>query len=106
MIADRGGPGAEMDHQEQVFLSATQAAAYLGVGRSAFYQHFLTPKRVPVVRIGKRVLIHRDDLEQLADALRADAMEAARQHSEEIARLAETLQPWTEWTNPTAGAER
>ncbi len=80
--------------QEQVFLSAKQAAAYLGVGRSAFYEHFLTPKRVPVVRIGKRVLVHRYDLERLADQLRAEAAEEAQQHAEEVSQLAEEMAAW------------
>lgn len=66
-----------MTSDEQIFLSVSDAARHLGIGRSALYQHFLQPGRLPTARVGKRVLIHREDLEHLADELRAEATERA-----------------------------
>ncbi len=79
---------------ERVFFSAADAASYLGIGRSAFYAHFLTPRRLPTVRIGKRVLIHREDLEHLAAELREQAAEDATRHAKGTAEIFGALATW------------
>lgn len=52
-----------------VLLRIEAAAILLGIGRTTMYD-LIGRGRIPVVRIGRRTLVHRDDLERFARELR------------------------------------
>jgi excisionase family DNA binding protein len=52
-----------------VLLRIEAAAILLGIGRTTMYD-LIGRGRIPVVRIGRRTLVHRDDLERFAGEIR------------------------------------
>lgn len=52
-----------------VLLRVEAAAILLGVGRTMMYE-LIGQGHIPVVRIGRRTLVHRDDLERFAREMR------------------------------------
>lgn len=55
--------------QQGVLLRVEAAAILLGIGRTTMYE-LIRRRDIPVVRIGRRTLVHRDDLERFARAQR------------------------------------
>lgn len=55
--------------REGVLLRVEAAALLLGIGRSTMFE-LIRRGEMPVVRIGRRTLVHRDDLERFAQARR------------------------------------
>jgi excisionase family DNA binding protein len=55
--------------REGVLLRVEAAAILLGIGRTTMYE-LIRRREIPVVRIGRRTLLHRDDLERFARAQR------------------------------------
>lgn len=53
---------------DQTMLSILEAARLLGIGRSTLYA-LIKEGRLPVRKLGRRTLIHRDDLGQFVDGL-------------------------------------
>jgi excisionase family DNA binding protein len=58
---------------EPAFMTIPEAAQYLRVARSSFYDRFVTQGRVPVVRIGRSVRIPTRAVQDLAAELLSDA---------------------------------
>ncbi|MGH2682725.1 MAG: helix-turn-helix domain-containing protein [Actinomycetota bacterium] len=58
-----------MSVQEGVLLRVEAAAILLGIGRTTMYE-LIRRRAIPVVRIGRRTLVHRADLERFAQAQR------------------------------------
>ena len=54
-----------------IFVSVQEAAAKLGIGRSLFYEEILGTGLITPVYIGSRVLIAVEDVDELAQQLRA-----------------------------------
>lgn len=52
-----------------LLLRIEAAAILLGIGRTTMYD-LIGRGRIPVVRIGRRTLVHRDDLERFAREMR------------------------------------
>lgn len=57
--------------REGVLLRVEAAALLLGIGRSTMFE-LIRQGEIPVVRIGRRTLVHRDDLERFAQARRQE----------------------------------
>lgn len=55
--------------EQRLLLGVEAAATLLGIGRTKMYE-LIQRGEIPVVRIGRRTLVHRDDLETFAHALR------------------------------------
>jgi excisionase family DNA binding protein len=53
-----------------VLLRIEAAAILLGIGRTKMYE-LIARGRIPVVRIGRRTLVHREDLEGFAQEQRS-----------------------------------
>jgi excisionase family DNA binding protein len=60
-----------------VLLRVEAAAILLGIGRTKMYD-LIGRGEIPVVRIGRRTLIHRNDLEQFAQERRNRQADAGR----------------------------
>jgi excisionase family DNA binding protein len=57
---------------EKILLSTAEAAEALGIGKTKIYEYL--GRDLPVVRIGRSVRVHVDDVRRFADQMR----EAAR----------------------------
>lgn len=55
--------------EQGLLLGIEAAATLLSIGRTKMYE-LIQRGEIPVVRIGRRTLVHRDDLETFARALR------------------------------------
>lgn len=55
--------------EQGILLRVEAAAVLLGVGRTMMYE-LIQRGAIPVVRIGRRTLVHRTDLEQFAEEQR------------------------------------
>ncbi|MBK8456420.1 MAG: helix-turn-helix domain-containing protein [Phyllobacteriaceae bacterium] len=53
---------------DRKMLSILEAARFLGIGRSTLYA-LIKEGRLPVRKLGRRTLIHRDDLGLFVDGL-------------------------------------
>jgi excisionase family DNA binding protein len=58
---------------ERQLLTAKEAAALLGLSENTIRQ-WIWQRRLPVVRLGRAVRLKRQDLEQLIDQSREEAM--------------------------------
>lgn len=58
-----------MSLRDGLLLRVEAAAILLGIGRTTMYE-LIRRGEIPVVRIGRRTLVHRDDLERFAEARR------------------------------------
>ncbi|MGH9891184.1 MAG: helix-turn-helix domain-containing protein, partial [bacterium] len=56
--------------EQGLLLRVEAAAILLGIGRTTMYE-LIRRRDIPVVRIGRRTLVHRSDLERFAHARRA-----------------------------------
>lgn len=63
----------EEKNEEPIFLSVLEAARLLGIGRSTVYE-FLRTGRLPSLTIGRRRLIARTAVEELARELEEEAV--------------------------------
>ena len=69
---------ATRDGNERQTLTIEEAAAVLGIGRNSAYQA-VASGQLPVIRIGRRLLVPRPALERLlADAQAAEQKKPAR----------------------------
>lgn len=57
--------------REGMLLRVENAAILLGIGRTMMYE-LIRRREIPVVRIGRRTLVHREDLERFAESRRAE----------------------------------
>lgn len=59
---------------DSALLTISEAAGYLGVGRSFFYAHVIAAGELPVVRLSRRaVRVSRRALDDYVERLNADA---------------------------------
>lgn len=63
-------PNQVISVERGVLLRIESAALMIGIGRTKMYE-LIRRREIPVVRIGRRTLVHRDDLEHFAQALRS-----------------------------------
>ncbi len=57
---------------ESHYLSVAQMATYLGIGKSLAYQ-LIADKKVPHIRLGRRIVISRSALERMTEQDATDA---------------------------------
>jgi excisionase family DNA binding protein len=63
MKARGSGAAGVASHPSPLLLSVEDAASQLGIGRGSAYQ-LVRSRQLPSVRVGRRVLIRRSDLER------------------------------------------
>lgn len=70
-MADQGASTRNLliSAERGLLLRIEAAAILLGIGRTTMYD-LIGRGRIPVVRIGRRTLVHRDDLERFAREMR------------------------------------
>lgn len=55
----------------KILYSITEASELLGIGKTKLYQ-LISESRISIVKIGKRTLIHIDEITNFIDSLRSD----------------------------------
>lgn len=56
---------------DKYLLSVTEAQTYSGIGKNTLYE-LIRSEKIPTVRIGRTIKIHRLGLEQFLDKVAAD----------------------------------
>jgi len=58
---------------EKLLLTTSEGADMLAMGRTKFYEHLDKPGGIPVVRLGRSVRVHIDDVRQFAERQRDES---------------------------------
>jgi len=58
---------------EKLLLTILETADVLGMGRTKLYEHLDKPNGIPVVRLGRSVRVHAEDVRKFAERRRGNA---------------------------------
>jgi excisionase family DNA binding protein len=67
---------------EKLLLTTREVADLLGIGRTKLYEQLDKPNDIPVVRLGRSVRVHVDDVRQFADRQREVSSGSAKMRRE------------------------
>jgi excisionase family DNA binding protein len=67
---------------EKLLLTTREVADLLGIGRTKLYEQLDKPNGIPVVRPGRSVRVHVDDVRQFADRQREVSNGSAKMRRE------------------------